>query len=542
MTLAHMAGISTFVTGGVGGVHRNGHISMDISADLTELSKTPVVVVSAGIKSILDIGRTLEVLETLGVPTVAFGSNEFPAFFSPTSGVEAPSRMDHASQVARAYWASRELGLSSGMLVAVPNHDPAGANVERAIQDALVEAERQGIHGRDVTPFVLKEVAEQTKGDSLRSNMALVRQNAVVGADIAIEIAKQAASLDNVVTIMPKEIDPYVSDNLPQSRVIVMGGSVVDLVAKPNDGQELVSGTSNPGVCSESDGGVGRNVAEALGLLGSAPILFSAVGNDSRGQSMLNRVRQQGCIEGVDQGIRVVDGAHTATYAAILAETGDLYTAVADMTVFEEIQPPPAAVLKLADFLVMDANPSVEVLIKTAKLAVAEGVSVCFEPTSVQKAREVARSKEFMSCLTYAFPNVDELMAMAGYQSDPKNSEEANKFDSEAIKLAATGVIRRMHPDEAHLLVTLGKDGVMLASRAGPAAFPQFSHFPAKEGVEVENCTGAGDTLCGAFIHALLEGKDVAAAVSLGIEAASMSLQCADQAISPQLGHLIDSS
>jgi pseudouridine-5'-phosphate glycosidase len=189
MRLAHLAGISTFVTGGIGGVHRNGQVSMDVSADLTELGQTPVVVISAGIKSILDISRTLEVLETNSVPTMGWRTNEFPAFFSPHSGVACPFRVDDAETVARAYWASRALQLPQGMMVAVPNHDPAGATVEKAIQSALKETEEKHISGQAVTPYILKAVAEKTGGDSLRSNMALVRQNAEVGAEIAIAIA-----------------------------------------------------------------------------------------------------------------------------------------------------------------------------------------------------------------------------------------------------------------------------------------------------------------------------------------------------------------
>ncbi|VEU42515.1 unnamed protein product [Pseudo-nitzschia multistriata] len=190
MRLAHLAGIETFVTGGIGGVHRGGEDSMDVSSDLTELGQTPVVVVSAGIKSILDIGRTLEVLETNSVPALGWQTDEFPAFFSPASGIPCPARADAPEEVAHAYWAARRLELPQGMLVGVPNHDPAGESVERAIKGALESAETLGVRGRDVTPFVLKTVADTTGGDSLRSNMALVRQNARVGAEIATAIAK----------------------------------------------------------------------------------------------------------------------------------------------------------------------------------------------------------------------------------------------------------------------------------------------------------------------------------------------------------------
>ncbi|EED95755.1 predicted protein, partial [Thalassiosira pseudonana CCMP1335] len=189
MRLAHSAGIATFVTGGTGGVHRGGELSLDISTDLIELSRTPVVVVSAGVKSILDIRRTLEVLETFGVPTGTWQSDEFPSFFSPTSGVQSPARFEDAMDVACAYLAGRDLGMTNGMLVCVPNHDPAGESVEAAIHEALLEAEAAGIEGRDITPFILRTVAEKTAGDSLRSNISLVKNNAAVGAEVASAIS-----------------------------------------------------------------------------------------------------------------------------------------------------------------------------------------------------------------------------------------------------------------------------------------------------------------------------------------------------------------
>ena len=195
MKLAYLAGITTFVTGGTGGVHRGGEDSFDISADLTELAQTPVAVVSAGVKSILDIRRTLEVLETNSVPTLAWKTDEFPSFFSPSSGVPCPARVDNAETVADAYWAARQLNMTQGMLIAVPNNDPAGKTVEENIRIALKEAEHRKILGKDVTPFILKTVAEQTGGDSLRSNMELVRNNARVGAAVAKAIAETKPSI-----------------------------------------------------------------------------------------------------------------------------------------------------------------------------------------------------------------------------------------------------------------------------------------------------------------------------------------------------------
>ena len=149
-------------------MHRGGELTLDISTDLIELSRTPVIVISAGVKSILDIKRTLEVLETFGVPTGSWKSEEFPAFFSPISGIKSPATFNDAMDVACSYVAGKNLGMLNGMLVAVPNYDPAGSNVERAIQEALDEASALGIDGRDITPFILKAVAKKTGGDSLR--------------------------------------------------------------------------------------------------------------------------------------------------------------------------------------------------------------------------------------------------------------------------------------------------------------------------------------------------------------------------------------
>ncbi|KNC78554.1 hypothetical protein SARC_09027, partial [Sphaeroforma arctica JP610] len=566
MALAKLAGISTFVTGGIGGVHRNGHVSLDVSADLTELSRTPVVVVSAGIKSILDIGRTLEVLETLGVPAVTYGADEFPAFFTAKSGFKAPQRMDSSDDIARTYWASRALQLPHGMLVAVPNSDPAGDNVERAIHVALAKAEEQGVHGQGVTPFVLKEVAEQTGGDSLRSNMSLVYQNARVGADIAISIANNTPGDTTKLSSETQTNTAHArgdKDNVgnpssadvctAQSRVVVMGGSVIDLVAKPVSGTKLLHGTSNLGHCLEWDGGVARNVAEVLGLLGNKPVLYSAVGDDTRGHALIHRMKYDYGLVGADQSVRVVEGKHTATYAAVLDETGDLHTAIADMSVLSAITTPPQGALRGAEVFVMDANPGLNTCVAAAEMAAKEGVHVFFEPTSVPKARACADNKKFLECVSYTFPNMDELVAMTtgagGTETygDWRNNMQLDDF--KAVKTAAARLLERMHPQSAHVVVTLGVHGVLLASRnrritdtqpeAGSveetSTTPVFAHFPAQEGVQVMNATGAGDSLCGAFIHALLEGKTVNQAVEFGMQAAVVSLGCNERAISPEI-------
>ena len=193
--LAARAGVSVFVTGGVGGVHRGGETSMDVSADLTELAKTPVAVFCAGAKSVLDIPRTLEFLETQGVPVVGYGVKEFPAFFSRSSGRDAPAVADSPEQAARVIKAAKTLGLG-GCIFAVPipeAHEATGRKVQRAIDRALEEAKKKRVKGADVTPFLLERVRELSGGASLEANLALVRNNAEVGADVAVALARLAA-------------------------------------------------------------------------------------------------------------------------------------------------------------------------------------------------------------------------------------------------------------------------------------------------------------------------------------------------------------
>ncbi len=193
MILAARAGIPVFATGGMGGVHRGAETSFDVSADLSELARTPVAVVCAGAKAILDLGKTLEVLETLGVPVVGFGTDVFPAFYSRDSGLKAPLRLDDAAAIAGFMRAREALGLGQGLVVANPI--PAEAEIPRTdiapvIEAAIGAAAVAGVTGKAVTPFLLDRVVAATGGRSLEANVALIRNNARVAAEIAVELAK----------------------------------------------------------------------------------------------------------------------------------------------------------------------------------------------------------------------------------------------------------------------------------------------------------------------------------------------------------------
>lgn len=192
MRLAALAGIRVFVTGGLGGVHRGAATSFDISADLTELGQTSVAVVSAGVKSILDIGLTLETLETLGVPVLVNGADEFPSFYSRSSGFAAPMRVDGAAEIAAVLAAKWSLGLPGGVVVAnpIPIEDEIPAEeIGVIIEQALGDADRLGVTGKDVTPYLLGRIVEITGGASLTANIALVKANARLGAQVAAEMS-----------------------------------------------------------------------------------------------------------------------------------------------------------------------------------------------------------------------------------------------------------------------------------------------------------------------------------------------------------------
>ncbi len=198
MIVAHLAGIKVFATGGIGGVHKGAENTFDISADLLELAQTPVIVVSAGAKAILDIPKTLEILETQGVPVIAYGQNEMPAFWSRSSGIKAPLRMNKVEDIANAHIIRKSLGLPGGQLIAnpIPNrYEINHAIIKPIINEAQKDADNIGITGKEVTPYLLQRIYELTEGRSLSANIGLVRNNAKLAAKIAIKLSLNAPNI-----------------------------------------------------------------------------------------------------------------------------------------------------------------------------------------------------------------------------------------------------------------------------------------------------------------------------------------------------------
>ncbi|NXP89596.1 YOW5 protein, partial [Passerina amoena] len=406
MIVAHRAGIPVFVTGGIGGVHRHGENTLDVSADLTELGRTPVAVVSAGAKSILDIGRTLEYLETQGVCVAAFGeSREFPAFFSRQSGFQAPYHVQDEEEAAKLIDSALGLGLSSGVLIAVPcpqERAAQGQAIEEAIQQALSQARSKGITGKDVTPFLLQKLTELTDGKSLDSNLALIQNNARVGSCIAVALSKLQKA-------RRKRSQPGQKDTTAPQPVVI-GGINVDFIAKAQNPEILGGGQTNAGRVRRAFGGVGRNLADCLSRLGQAPLLLSAVGKDEHLESVLHYCHHMDM-----SGVLQLEGESTATYCAVISSAGELSLGLGDMDIHQQITEQYVSQFKenlcQAPLVCIDGNVPLSTIQYICQLAREHQLAVCYEPTDENKA-----SKPFLSdswkALTYISPNLQELRAI----------------------------------------------------------------------------------------------------------------------------------
>ncbi|OQR94644.1 thioredoxin reductase 1 [Thraustotheca clavata] len=518
MRIAHAAGIQVFVTGGIGGVHRYCEETLDISTDLMELARTPVAVVCAGVKSILDIPKTLEFLETNAVPVVGYKTNDFPAFFTTTSGSKAHVRLNSPKECAQLIATSKGLSLPNGFVIAVPNPSPAdSAIITQAIESGLEQAKENNIAGNAVTPFLLKRINELTGGKSLTSNIALVEHNAVIGSKIA-------CALKDLKKVAPSS----------PSDVVVMGGTVLDIISRPNE--QFVHGTSNIGNTKQTWGGVGRNIAECLHRLQVPTLLISNVGKDATGQSLIQQLQaigMQTC------GISMQDNHTTATYCAMLNADGNLEVAVADMAIAETMD---SADLnewtsKATKMLVFDGNLSAKTMTKLTTAAKNVPL-IFFEPTSLEKACRVVHSNALQNVHVIS-PNQDELAGMARALIEDEGHAQWSTVDAgvqvlkgqkhlpliDGILSDLLTVAKCMHVNEkkvVHILVTMGKEGVVVATTEPLSELPQdavaygTSTTPPLSIVylpgtpkNVWNCTGAGDSFVGGTIYGILKGHDI---------------------------------
>ncbi|KAF9134019.1 hypothetical protein BGW39_008363 [Mortierella sp. 14UC] len=549
MLLAHRAGISVFATGGIGGVHRGYEDTMDASADLTELGRTPVAVVCAGVKSILDIGRTLEFLETQGVTVATYGgTSDFPAFFTRTSGFQSMLNIETPKEAAELIAANHAVDLQSGIVIGVPiaKEDAMDdALVGEAINVAVKESIEQGIVGKESTPFLLKRVNELTGGNSLKSNIALVKQNASVAAKIAKDLA--ALNVRSQTRSYSTSARRMKHTQAASGPIMVIGGTVVDITSTASTAMDVLH-SSFPGTTRHTLGGVGRNVAEGISLIhGSSDVVFvSVVGESEKGSTedmfgpwLKNAIARKGAnsLE-----IYPVPGARTATYTAIHDASGNLVSAIADMEIFDlmPIDKVQNAIHKYKPRTVcFDANLSSECMKAILETCRDQNVQTFFEPTSVSKCtRPLDKSlleplKEGL--LRFSSPNEYELAAMAR-----QARELMDRSDTEPSARSIRAYSEFSHDDRAALegpeyaellsdaedlskfiptlFIKLGAKGVLVFQRwsVGGPPVQEGGHrdvtlsrklFPAHKAELVRNVTGAGDSFVASVVTSIHNAK-----------------------------------
>ncbi|XP_072041914.1 uncharacterized protein [Amphiura filiformis] len=549
MVAAHKADIPVFVTGGIGGVHRDGENSLDVSADLTELGRTPVAVVSAGVKSILDIPKTLEYLETQGVTVATFGPNkDFPAFFTPNSGVQSPINVTDAKEAAELIDCSLSLGLQSGILIAVPIPQSLAADgdlIEGAIQQALSEAKNQGITGKEVTPFILQRVNELTQGKSLQANEALIRNNALIGSQIAKELADlrrckgQSSNQNNNCN---NRTFPEVKGHEPGGRPVVIGASIVDLLASVNQDNIMHTGRTYQGSLQVAYGGVGRNIADCLSRLGSRPLFISAVGNDEHAQALLTYCKN------MDQSaISTLSDYNTGTYCAVLDNQGELLFGIGDMDINDQITPQMVSTwessIAQSPLVCMDGNIPTETIEYVCRICKENHVPVWYEPTCQMKAKKPFQSDAWKS-LTYVSPNLNELRMMYGSLEGEEtvNFDYETSFTDQLRECLQLSRILLQHID--CLVITLGENGALIVRNTEPEdklicgktnredeellGMTSAVHYPignVDPDRKITSVSGAGDCLSAGIIHSILQGYDSDTCIKAGMMVAQMTLE-----------------
>uniref|UniRef100_A0A8D8DXX4 Pseudouridine-5'-phosphate glycosidase n=1 Tax=Culex pipiens TaxID=7175 RepID=A0A8D8DXX4_CULPI len=544
LLVADMVGIRVFATGGIGGVHRGGEDSLDVSADLVELGRTPVAVVSSGVKSILDIPRTLEYLETQGVCVASYGSPErdFPAFYTRRSGSKAVYNFDSAAEAANAISVNGALGLRSGFLIGVPipaEHALDQALMDGAIAEALAEATRQNIGGKEVTPFILAAVSKITAGKSLQSNMALIKNNASVAAEIAVELSRIESGQVKSVSERESASSGICSQRVP----VVIGGSIVDTCISVLDDDLKLDGATYHANVNIAGGGVGRNIAEGIWKIYGDVRLVSAVGTDQNGD-LIKRLLPDHCRTPV-----LTTGDHpTANCSILLDNRGDCKLCVGDMSVHGAISVDwinsHRDLIRAAPLVVLDANVSPATMEAIFELCVQHEKPVFFEPTDMRFAAKPFNASTLAAkAIRFISPNLYELREIArnrGYEGSIATTQVEDIELTDLLReVRLLGGFVNRHVD--NVIVTLGAYGVVVIRRTSEQV-PFFSadtgHYKSTDsgaGTQcrfyrgraldrIVNVSGAGDSFTSGFVAAMLDGQLESVCVNVGFEAACCAL------------------
>ncbi|KAI9591626.1 Indigoidine synthase A like protein-domain-containing protein [Syncephalis fuscata] len=576
MVIAHRAGIPVFVTGGIGGVHYGAEQTMDISADLTELGRTPVAVVCGGAKSILDLEKTLEYLETQGVTVATYGSDEFPAFFTPHSGFKSPMRLDTVKECASLLDVAHRLQLEGGQVIAVPipeQYAADGQEIQKAIKQALAESVEQNIIGKDITPFLLDRVNQRTLGKSLEANIALIKNNAVIGSQIAREFAllrqnsqNQAHPKTFVTHNQPTE--SYSSSNNSSGssssinnhsakRLMVVGGCAVDITCTvaSDVGHHPLNRSSYPGQLQRTLGGVGCNIARVAHKCGIDTVLVSITSNDADGEWINEELTRINLSCSQIQRLSSDDPTtHTAVYNAIHEADGQLYVAVANMDIFNQLQPSHIvrAIQEVKPaFICFDGNLPVSCIRAISDICALTGIPTLFEPTSIPKSLRILQDPAILESggIHYITPNHYELDALTqvlnnkDWFTKPISIDKYHTLLLESIPelwhttaLNALRLSRRIPT----VMVKLGNHGVLCASNtlSSHESAPTLKYYPALKPDSIVNFCGA--LVAGLTVHGSSDNMDRLVNIAQHAAIATLASSCAvGETITPHLLKLV---
>ncbi|XP_043263251.1 pseudouridine-metabolizing bifunctional protein C1861.05 [Colletes gigas] len=539
MLLAHLSGIPIMATGGIGGVHRGAESTFDISTDLIELGRTPVAVVCSGVKSILDIEKTLEHLETQGVPVIKIGkTNHFPAFYCTETfnKIETPHKVSSSKEAANILKYQIKLGLRTGLLFAVPIPktyalDPK--EMELAICKALESAKCKDITGKNVTPFLLEELNKITKGQSLQANAALVENNANVAAEIAVNLVERYQSVSNSAATKC-----FLS---PERNPVVIGGAVMDTTLQVKESEMKDDGRTHAGRSRENCGGVGRNIANALVNLGlNTTRLISVVGDDRPGEAIIKNLGDGG------QTVERLSNTSTARYTAIIDYKGECRFGIGEMDLFASISPnlikKYQSYVENASFIVLDGNPPLDTIKYVLDLAIYSKIPVWYEPTDVKKATKIFEAKaQWQNVLHFISPNRNELKIIGKYFG-VHVPENKLIMDLEEVKTIAEQVAEFVPV----VVTTLGSQGVLVARKAlgsnpfydtkgnlventmiTSRLYPPLSYI-SEDSNETFNVSGCGDCLTAGIIYGIHKNLYETNCLSLALKAAALSLTSLD--------------
>ncbi|KAH8412284.1 hypothetical protein KR009_000987 [Drosophila setifemur] len=534
MIIAHEVGIKVFATGGIGGVHRDGHDSLDVSADLSELGRTPVAVVCSGVKSILDIPRTLEYLETQGVCVSSYDSpgGVFPDFYTRDSGCKVPYNLANPQEAAELLRSWQELKLQSGVVIGVPLPVEFAADktkIEEAIKEATAQAKEQGISGKDVTPFLLSAIAKITKGSSLQSNIALIKNNAKVAAQIAVSLSQSSTGNNK-----------YAGKTI-QKKPLVVGASILDLSFKVADqkGDMHLDGATYSAIAKQAAGGVGRNIAEGIYKLYGDVNLISAVGNDQMGQTLLQMMPQA-----LQKGLILEETKATSLCSLIFDKFGDCKLILGNMDIHQSITPETLQAhhefFREAPLVVMDSNISEKAMESILQLAEKNRIPVFFEPTDMFIAGKPFKLlPDLTKNIRLIKPNLHELKTIVeAITNETVEWKPNSKLPRSELLHEAKSLIKKIDAHFNCIIATLGNHGVLLSYRPdadedarvlldlNKSTSPHCTRFYAAPQVSnIVNVSGAGDSFCAGFITGLLQGRLLTECVAFGFVAAERALQ-----------------